>query len=140
MRTLDEFSKIKSYLGVDHMDYSSTSNYIKADVVEHLKSDTNPYDLILCLGVLDHLQSNQVQNLIFQLTLRTESKIIISIRNPHQPIFKLLFSSRNIKALENLKKPDQSIYLLKLPFLQKSFKINLWPRLFSTEVIMVFLP
>jgi len=138
--TLDEFSKIKSYQGVDHMDYSSTPNYIKSDVVEYLKNDINSYDLVLCLGVLDHLQSNQVQNLILQLSLRPESMIILSIRNPYQPIFKLWFPKSHFEDLDRLKNLDQSIYLLKLPFLQKSFKIKFWPKVFCTELILVYKP
>ncbi|MBK7233596.1 MAG: class I SAM-dependent methyltransferase [Saprospiraceae bacterium] len=65
--TLDEFSKIKSYQGVDYLAYSNTPKYIKSDVIDYLKNDTNSFDLILCLGVLDHMQPNQVQNLISNL-------------------------------------------------------------------------
>lgn len=140
-----QYAKVlKGYYGIDNINYSDAPYFHLGNVLDFSLWPTEGVDLVLCLGLLDHMSESDKSTLITKLKGARFSKIIISQQNPQSLINRLraVFkrkTSRPIKIdLKGYKM--NTIYLLKFPFTQAVFKVGnsrLLNRYLATEKIFI---
>jgi hypothetical protein len=136
-----EFKKIKSYTAVDELEYKTRIPYIRENVVDFLKTDKASYDLILCLGLVDHLEDSSYRELLTEISKRSSSGWVISMASSQNPIIGLFHSAERTVLMHNyMRKPELEIKLLKIPFSSKIMDLSHWPGFLSTETLWIRYP
>lgn len=106
---------INSYLGVDELNFTDQTNFLNQDIITFGKSNSKSYDLIFCLGVLDHLAKKDQLELLDLFSDYFNELFIISEANK----FNL-----GIRLIGSISVPKKKliaiirIFLLKIPFTQ----------------------
>jgi hypothetical protein len=132
------FTKLRSYTGVDELDYPNRIPYIRQNVLDFLKTDQGIYDLILCLGLVDHLDDASFASLLTELRKRSETGWAVSIAQEKNPVINFLKpSKRTIQMREAFGKPDLVLNFLKLPLSSALIDLTGWPAIFSTETVWI---
>jgi hypothetical protein len=136
-----EFKKIKAYTAVDELEYNLRIPYIKDHVVDFLRRDRAPYDLIFCLGLVDHMDDLSYREFLTEIRKRSSAGWVISIAQSINPIIGLFQSKDRIRQMEqSLGKPDLVLKLLKIPFGSLIIDLSSWPDFLSTETLWIRFP
>ena len=125
------------YTGIDqYSPQSDKENFIHEDILAYTVE--KKFDIVLCLGVMDHLSSSDKEKLFHKIIQLTDSVLIISIKNYKNLVY---------RALQKTDKEGKSLYLflkktstkqmsiLKFPYFQKCVELKKFPSLFATEYI-----
>jgi len=69
------------------------NNIYQADVIDHLLSKHNSYDIIFCRDVLEHLTKTEVVEVfkLFYSSLKTNGRLIIQVPNGYNPNYGKIF-------------------------------------------------
>ncbi|NOT37420.1 MAG: hypothetical protein HOP11_08590 [Saprospiraceae bacterium] len=138
---LDELDRdiIKSYVGIDSIPFSSMRypevKFICKDILEYGNSINDKYDIIFCLGVLDHMDKDKQENLLDIYKNRCNDYMVISLANWVNPIINLIIPKEEPCIKLHIEK---KLYLIKIPKTQFVFNISsLKPlrRFIATEII-----
>ncbi|MBK9271310.1 MAG: class I SAM-dependent methyltransferase [Saprospiraceae bacterium] len=140
MSKTKHFNHLKSYTGVDDQLYTTPVEYILSDVVDYLKKDSNHFDIILCLGVLDHLDEIKATELLSELSYRRNSTLVLSCRNSGNPFIRLLHPTGFNFDVFHEHGVYHKLFLLKFPMSKTCFRIRFLPRLIGTEMVFYFKP
>ncbi|MBK6859887.1 MAG: hypothetical protein IPG95_06350 [Saprospiraceae bacterium] len=114
-----EGPRMKSYLGIDQLDFQRHSFFIQADILDETVTTDLQFDLIFLLGLLDHIDINQKIKLLDKYKHQFKKILVVSQFNEAAWFFKKrnpANASIDLNAyFQNL--TIQSIYLFKLPIL-----------------------
>jgi len=135
-----EGSRMKSYLGIDQIDYQNHPLFIHGDILDFQLENQVPVDFIFLLGILDHLNYPQKIKLLDTYKNLFSKKMVVSQFNEAAWYYNKDLEKYKTVNLNSYFQKDaiQWIYLLKLPLLPYVWNLTnapKWIQKASTETI-----
>lgn len=134
--------QLDAYTGIDEISFQQDPNFICGNIFDVVFSLEKNYDVIIALGVLDHLSPKDQDRLIRLCLDKSQESVVISHCHHNSLFLKWLgIKCRGINLLENCNVHDVQLkYGLKVPLTQWFLNLSLLPsyfRNFATEKIWI---
>ncbi|MDQ3140790.1 MAG: class I SAM-dependent methyltransferase [Bacteroidota bacterium] len=136
--------KIIQYIGVDQYKYSDDPDFIQSDILDESLFRDTKFDIILCLGVMDHFELNQCEKLVALYKPKCKKMFILNQSNPRS-ILNLILGLKSTSFIDvekSMGKPAfMKMHFIKIPMTQAFFKItnsSFFNKYLATETVYYF--
>lgn len=125
------------YLGIEQFNFQEMEGILVQDIFDFLQNDRQHFDLIICLGVADHLNPERQLDLLKLLSVKHSCVFVLSRSNPRNPFLLYKNTVFNSQLKNYPAKPILNLYILKLPLFQKVWCFKK-PIRWATEIISFY--
>lgn len=134
--------QMTAYTGIDEIAFQLDKDFICGNIFDHWNELEDKYDVIIALGVLDHLDEVNKQTLVNWCSENSREYIVLSHCNPESFLLNLFKIKCGPFPYEHLLNTfeKQKIYGMKIPLTQWFFELKMnaaFNRKWATEKIII---